>query len=196
MRVSICCSNRSMSVVFMRLGSHLAADAATPPLNGYVRNIALNPRLDVSAHALALTTEQGSVAFYESAEAGNGGLGSLFQADNTVKRPVWVHAERGDALLERGVPAPDLIKIDVEGFELEVLRGLERTLIERRPRLVVESSGYRLSARGLAPDAVVRALCSLGYSVSVIDPRRHDGSTRPIEAHELRRNLDLAAVPA
>jgi len=35
MRCSICCSNRSMSVVFMRLGSHLTTQPSTLPLNGY-----------------------------------------------------------------------------------------------------------------------------------------------------------------
>ena len=33
---------------------------------------------------------------------------------------------------------PDLIKIDVEGTELSVLEGFERTLREARPSLVIE----------------------------------------------------------
>jgi len=44
--------------------------------------------------------------------------------------------ERGDDLLH-GV-APDFIKVDVEGMELEVLEGLEGLLVTRKPILLVE----------------------------------------------------------
>ncbi|MEA2426487.1 MAG: hypothetical protein QOF37_115 [Thermoleophilaceae bacterium] len=36
--------------------------------------------------------------------------------------------------------APQFVKIDVEGFELPVVRGLERTIAEHRPILLVETS--------------------------------------------------------
>lgn len=37
-----------------------------------------------------------------------------------------------------GLPPPDFVKIDVEGYELHVLRGMERTLRESAPILWVE----------------------------------------------------------
>ena len=43
---------------------------------------------------------------------------------------------------EEGLEAPDLIKVDVEGFELEVLTGGAYTL-ERRPTLFLEMHGGR-----------------------------------------------------
>jgi len=62
-----------------------------------------------------------------------------------------------DGLVADGLPAPDVVKIDVEGAELEVLDGMERTLRELRPALVIElhetnvpvadrleSAGYRV----------------------------------------------------
>lgn len=50
-----------------------------------------------------------------------------------------------DALLrDRGAPAPDAIKIDVEGAELLVLRGAADTLRSVRPTLVVEAHSARL----------------------------------------------------
>ena len=42
----------------------------------------------------------------------------------------------GDALL-RGV-GPDFLKIDVEGMELRVLRGLRKTIGRRRPAIFIE----------------------------------------------------------
>jgi FkbM family methyltransferase len=43
-----------------------------------------------------------------------------------------------DVLKVLGIARVDLIKIDVEGAELEVLRGLEETLREENPRVIIE----------------------------------------------------------
>ncbi len=44
-----------------------------------------------------------------------------------------------DTLVAGGeIPPPDVVKIDVEGSELDVLNGMRQTLIEHRPVLIVE----------------------------------------------------------
>ena len=53
-------------------------------------------------------------------------------------RPITVPTVRLDSFLARSELRPDLLKIDVEGAELMVLRGAERCLAECRPKLVVE----------------------------------------------------------
>ncbi|MEO1367643.1 MAG: FkbM family methyltransferase, partial [Acidobacteriota bacterium] len=40
-----------------------------------------------------------------------------------------------------GLPAPDFLKIDVEGAELQVLEGMERTLQDHRPTFLLELHG-------------------------------------------------------
>lgn len=45
----------------------------------------------------------------------------------------------GDSL---GLPAPDIIKVDVEGAEFKVIAGLEKTIDASSPLIVAENSAY------------------------------------------------------
>ncbi len=47
-----------------------------------------------------------------------------------------------DALMSKDkLPVPDFIKMDVEGYELEVLRGMEKTVDNFKPQLFIEIHG-------------------------------------------------------
>lgn len=59
-----------------------------------------------------------------------------FHSSNFVTLQQSVQIEVGDFFELR----PDLIKIDVEGFEIEVLQGLSRTIEEFKPLILVECS--------------------------------------------------------
>jgi hypothetical protein len=60
--------------------------------------------------------------------------------------------------------AVDVVKIDVEGYELAVLEGL-RPLLERdgAPPVVFEANRHVLAPRGLEPSDVVAAFAAFGY---------------------------------
>ena len=81
--------------------------------------------------------------------------------------PVNVRMERGDALALQ----PTIAKIDVEGYELEVITGLKDTLQRTKPFLIVERS-YK------SPE-VAEYLASLGYRAY-----RYDGERR---LHDISR---------
>lgn len=69
---------------------------------------------------------------------------------------------------------PDFIKMDIEGAELDALRGAETILAERRPGLLVEVHSLPLE----------HACCQLlerhGYRWTVVNPRRWLPDYRPI----------------
>lgn len=79
-----------------------------------------------------------------------------------------VAVKRGEAVLDGLNPA--LIKVDVEGWELDVLRGLEG-IIQRSKRLsaIVEFSPEHIRRRGLQPEEWLEQLKSFGLNMWVID---------------------------
>lgn len=78
----------------------------------------------------------------------------------------------------------DLVKIDVEGAELEVLQGAPR-LLASGPRLIVEWWPYGLIHCGHSPTALLSALVDFGYDVALIDDRRRADGTFGTSLEEL-----------
>jgi FkbM family methyltransferase len=76
---------------------------------------------------------------------------------SAIQVPVY----RGDTVVDRfEVPPPDIIKIDVEGFEGEVIRGMERIMRTKRPVIVFEHL--------FLSDEAVAALDGNDYTVRTI----------------------------
>jgi FkbM family methyltransferase len=101
-------------------------------------NILLN-RLDhkIELHEFALgnATAVETIAF----SAGNIGGTSIKQQGEQIhagQECAQVQVKKGDDVLKKS--NVDLIKIDVEGYEIQVLRGLEKTIMRCRPTLFVE----------------------------------------------------------
>jgi FkbM family methyltransferase len=92
--------------------------------------------------------------------------------------------------------APDVLKIDVEGHELEALAGMEALLevAGSAPDVVVESNGHVLRLRERSPRTLVARLRALGYRVYVIEA----GALRPLPADGLQTEtvVDLLATMA
>lgn len=152
-----------------------------------------NPGLAVTPRALGLSDHDGIVRFYASAERGNAGIGSLGRAANTIDEGVEVRVARGDSLIAAGeVAAPQVIKMDIEGFEPEALNGLADTIARTRPLVCVESSGYRLRERGLAGDAIISILENLDYRVNVLTA---DGERAVGHERDGVGNVDLVGRP-
>lgn len=76
-----------------------------------------------------------------------------------------VTLERLDSFLPILNMGVSVMKIDVEGFELEVLKGAELLLVEQRPPIVIEIE-YRHQPSGQSAEDVIVWLLDHGYAVS------------------------------
>jgi len=73
---------------------------------------------------------------------------------------------------ERGIEKLALIKIDVEGWELSVLRGARRTLETLGPAIVFEYDPAYVARCGGSGAALTSCLADAGYVLFELDPRR------------------------
>jgi FkbM family methyltransferase len=121
-------------------------------------NVARNGVANVTALQAAVGESVSTLSFAPGAGAGVGHLdpdGSLVVEVTTL-----------DALAER-FGEPHLLKVDVEGGELNVLRGGRATLRRARPVLIVEVHGPQIG------EQVATMLRELGYDLRPVDPGGH-----------------------
>jgi FkbM family methyltransferase len=111
-------------------------------------------------HPVALGDRRSVVAMEEAPH--NPGDARVMPAAETAT--VLVASISGDELFEGR--AFDVIKVDVQGFELDVLTGLQAT-IDRSPGLkcVVEFQPSALTDRGQSPQSTLEAYRSMGFAV-------------------------------
>lgn len=108
---------------------------------------------DVTINPFGLSSEPGSFTLYNYGDGS--GLNSLYrredlEAKNKNLKPtvIEIPLETLDGYAERnGIEQIDLLKIDVEGHELSVLRGATRMLAEGRIRMIQMEygSGFQLA---------------------------------------------------
>ena len=111
-------------------------------------NLALNGLMNVTALPYACGSRTGAVRIDtpDYLRPGNFGAASVGAAARATARETTVQCVRLDDLVPADGEAVGLIKIDVEGMELEVLRGARGILERDRPILYVENDREENSA--------------------------------------------------
>lgn len=106
-----------------------------------------------------------TVGQLEMVDTGVGGAGYMVlpgdqpQADRTV-----IPQNTIDQLAQQMAPPPTVVKIDVESYELEVLRGGRETLSRGNVVLCLEMHNQMMRARQVNPQLVLDLLREYGYA--------------------------------
>ena len=154
-------------------------------------NVTRNNLPQVTAVAVAASESAGTAVLQGFApSATNRGVSSLMGSDGGEGPSYSVRTEAMDDLLDAlQVGVVDLIKVDVEGAEALVLRGMRRGLAAHRyRRLLLELHPAALTRGGFSIEAITQSLTGAGYEGWWIN---HDPAAQRRAAYA--RRVDFAS---
>ena len=124
-------------------------------------NVSLNQFSQITVHAVALAQSDSNASFRVSERPTFGALSdSPMEVDGQIGT-IQVPVRRLDSLFDEGkLPGPSVIKIDIEGSELDFLAGSERVLRRFRPMLLIELHGTN--------SGVAAWLAKLAYDCDIV----------------------------
>lgn len=105
---------------------------------------------------IAISDKDGSLIFWENKNnyvSRVSGAGTTPELEAGVENITEVHCRTIDSLVKnREILPPDIIKIDVEGYMEEVLRGAKDTILKYRPVIILEVPGNQPDCLSIIPD--------------------------------------------
>jgi FkbM family methyltransferase len=153
----------------------------------------------VPVHACAVGDQEGEVSFFiHTRESGYSSLGQPEDKADASIREVKVPIRRLDDLVApEGI---DVIKIDVEGAELGVLRGSPRLIATSRPVIMFESGPADATGLGYTKPAMWQFFADQRYTLHVPNRVAHndDGLSLDgfVDSHVYpRRTTNYFAIP-
>ena len=163
------------------VGAHGTVHAFEPnPVlcNILKQTFARNHDSNIRLHPVALGASAGEMELRVPRD----NLGAASLVRQTTSDLAYAHAVRvaglDDLAAQESIAGPNFVKLDVEGFELEVLKGAEKFFSNSQPSILFESND-RSGGRETAP--VMKWLHEHGYRFIVIPPRLLRMRTRVIE---------------
>jgi FkbM family methyltransferase len=146
-------SNNSGPVLFLDVGANVGhhttfmagiADQVIafepyPPLLEQIREkVALNKLENVMLVPFGLGEKDEVLDYYPGA-GGNSGVGTFLPDEELRAAPTKLQIKQGDSILEQlGAGRIDILKVDVEGFEAAVFRGLYHRIQRDQPIILTE----------------------------------------------------------
>jgi FkbM family methyltransferase len=128
------------------------------------------PRVEV--HGCALSDHSGEATFYvHTKQSAYSSLGRPSHRGGEISEIRVLLRKLDDILTDDGI---DLIKIDVEGAELGVLKGGDRIIAENRPTVMFESGAAADDGLGFTKDGLWQWLAARDYVVLVPNRVAHN----------------------
>lgn len=132
-------------------------------------HITLNDTNNIVPFPFALADQKGKAKMSVAS-----GDSSLFHhlTDRFIEVPMTT---LDDFIAKQGIDRVDAIKLDVEGAELKVIHGADKTIRQFKPIMMVEINATTLQAAGTSPEELFQTIVGYGYEAFVI----RNGKTVP-----------------
>jgi FkbM family methyltransferase len=175
-------------------GAVLAFEPHPANYQALLQNVRLNGWRHVNAEHLGLADAPAVLTGRASAGGGNWSLASRGDYRFEVRL-----VRLDDYLADNPLPRLDVLKVDVEGAEVRVLRGARRALQRFRPLIIFEACPAWLAKMGSSPEELFAELHDYGYTIRRL-PARQLAWGPQLEASDLAGLgadgwTNLAAVP-
>lgn len=163
------------------VGSNGIVWAFEPSLSTFERlnkNIKLNGFKNIKSFNIALGNHTGIVTFYDfGAMDGSNSLVNMRGGQATK-----VSMDTLDNIIGQHKIKPNFITIDVEGFENEVLKGGNESILNsRHMKLILEYNRHILRKKGEPYSAVIKLLIKNGFEIREMDDTK--GLVKPNTVH-------------
>lgn len=146
-------------------GKVIALEPNPPTADRLRANIQLNKFTNISVYQAAAADNEGSLPFFQAGNEHNA-WSSLSKVNALGGREIVVKSLRLDSIANsESLTRVDLMKLDVEGAEMQVLRGARQILTTFRPRIITELKPGALGRLGAGMDEVVAYLHANGYTL-------------------------------
>ncbi len=146
----------------------LALEPSPPAFTELCRNLELLGSDSIVPIQAAVGEETSELVMHVTHD-GRGMMVAVKQEEKYEYESVKVPVVTLDDLCDERSFAPNVLKIDVEGFEGEVLRGARRVLREDRPAIFLEVHGFLLKRRGLDSQVAFGPVREAGYTIEAVD---------------------------
>jgi FkbM family methyltransferase len=137
-------------------------------------NLALNSFSNVKVENIALS-DRAEKLFFDPLTYNNSG--GIYMRKDADQEGGMVEAITLDEFVERNsITRLDFLKIDVEGFELNVLKGAVNSCKKFRPVLFIEVNSLNLSRQGVTSKDLINLIVSYGYHIHKVDEKEMDST--------------------
>jgi FkbM family methyltransferase len=158
-----------------------------------LEHVRINGQTNVTLINVAVGGEDGTLKLACGDQPGMGSADPGIKAvllSSGEAREIAVPVARIDSLIaQRGLPAPDFVKIDVEGLELAVLDGMRETIDTAHPTLFIELHGIDTDAKQTNAQRVAKLLLDASYQLEHVESGQAVTSAEqaPLTGHLLCR---------
>ena len=132
-------------------------------------NIKNNGYQNIHIHKMAIGDRDGTALMYISPRSNWHSLHPPPTSKGEMKVPV---STLDSLLVPYNLPSVDLVRMDLEGYEIVVIEGMRRTLETYGPRLLVEIHPYLVGTAAI--EKYLRTLEDLGYGIEWMVEQERD----------------------